>query len=175
MTVAPFDAVLDSKMSFSVIPAFLYNALRDVQDGTTTVKDELLFPCENISRLQSVFLNIEGHRFRIPLEGLYRPGLYEGVCIGNFKYPTYGYRLGAAFIDPLYLIVNLDDSELSIGQANYTTEENIEEFQRFIPGAIRADSLPGPGGKSSSKEYYLTLIVVCILSLYLLLAYFIVK
>lgn len=171
----PFKAILASASNYSTFPSQLGTSFKEILQAETAADGTLHFQCGMIERIKRVFLNFgAGHRFEVPLENLYIKSPTDGECQTRFRRgctSKHGLcKLGAGFMDPLYIVYNVDDSEISIGQANNTSKENIEKFQRFIPGAVRLD---GKSPKSNAGSIVEPSVLLTMILPFVLLVIFI--
>lgn len=84
--------------------------------------------------------NFSGVNVTVPPESLLYPGPIDGECILAIQpAPTFlNVIMGDVFLRNFYIVYDLDNNQIALGQAKYTDESDIEEIGSTIPRATYA-------------------------------------
>jgi hypothetical protein len=133
-----FKVILDSGSSHGALPANPFEKLKKILNAKEE-GNHLVFQCRNAHQIRDLTLNFSGHIFKVPFITLYRETTDN--CTSNFWKASISrdglFTLGAVFLENLYLVFDLDDREISIGQAHYTSDEDIEPVSSLVPNSLR--------------------------------------
>ncbi|CAK7906132.1 candidapepsin-9 [[Candida] anglica] len=147
----PHPALLDSGSTISFFPQRLLDQLGEALGGTySTSAGAYKVPCVNDSNV-SVQISFGGAVISVPYANLLLPiasSCYLGVLAQSedSDYILFGDNI----LTSAYLVFDLDDDTLSLAQAKYTDDEDIEVISDSIPRAVLAAGY----SSTSYMEYY---------------------
>lgn len=145
-TAGSFQGILDSGTSFTYIPdsavstiASEYGATWDSDLGAYTLSS---LPSEGIE------FNFSGATIKVPADEIWVPASELGASGDDYVFLVFPYSqasdyvlLGDSFLRSAYVVYDLDNLELSIAQASYSSSSNIKIVTDGIPGAETAPGL----------------------------------
>lgn len=146
ITSNTYTAVLDTGSTFSYFPRSLLRSLGESMNGQfSSSLGAYLVDCIDDD---SYFFSIDfsGVRINVPLTSLIQRYSYSQCFLNILEQSGSDYILfGDNVLRSAYLVFDLDDFEISIAQARYTTDEDIAVISSSVPNAIQA-----PGYSSTS-------------------------
>lgn len=132
--------LLDSGTTFAMLPNETTKAMADAY-GFTFDNDWGFF-VGNCSphNFDAFELNFSGVNVSIPAESLLAPGPADGLCILAIQSSDIlsNIILGDVFLRNLYVVYDLENNQIALGQAKYTDESDVEEIVSTIPSATSA-------------------------------------
>ncbi|EEQ39053.1 hypothetical protein CLUG_03179 [Clavispora lusitaniae ATCC 42720] len=148
-------ALLDSGTTYSYLPTSVFERFINVVNAQSSSIGLYQLSCSYNTDSASVVFNFSGAQIKVPLSDLvmtYRNRCYLTVLeqssssssSSSSSTPEYAV-LGDNFLRNAYVVYNLDDYEISLAQAKYTDEEDIEIVSSSVPSAVKA------GGYSSTS------------------------
>lgn len=146
-------ALVDTGSTLSVFPRSLLDQIGAAAKGTFSDDVKAYdVPCSG-NENASITFEFSGAIIKVPYNTLLvQMGdvCYLGITQQTSSTPYI--VLGDNFLRSAYVVFDLDDSTVSLAQANYTTHEDIENISDSIPGATKVlgFSLTRFGGTSSS-------------------------
>lgn len=146
ITSNDYTAVLDTGSTFSYFPASLLRYLGETLNGQfSSSLGAYIIDCIDDD---SYFLGIDfsGVIIKVPLTSLIQRYSYNQCFLSILEQSGSDYILfGDNVLRSTYLVFDLDDLEISMAQARYTTEEDITVISSSVPNAVQA-----PGYSSTS-------------------------
>lgn len=139
LTTAQFPALMDSGTTLIYIDPDLADAIADSLGATMSDDYELYtFECPAKDDDTQLVFDFGGFQITNPLSNYVLETDDEKVC-GLGVVPSYSNILGDEFLASAYVVFDLENLELSIGQANLNPgPEDIEPIISTVPGAQKA-------------------------------------
>lgn len=137
ITSNTYSALLDSGSTLSYFPVALIRRLGETLGGSysSTIGAYVINCFDDDSVTFTIDFN--GATVAVPLPNLVMR--YGSTCILGVLPQSSSYILfGDNVLRSAYLVYNLDDYEISIAQAKYTKDEDIEVISDSVPSAVRA-------------------------------------
>lgn len=132
-----YTALLDSGSTLSYFPTSLFEKFGEVLGGSYSSSSQAYeIDCIDNESVQVIF-NFSGNEIKVPLTNLTLSSgrtCYLGVLNQQSDYIL----LGDNALRSMYLVYDLDDYEISVAQAKYTTDEDIKIISSSVPGATNA-------------------------------------
>jgi yapsin 1/2 len=157
LTNGSFIGLLDSGTTAVYLPTYLYNQINSLFNLTNGGFQYPVTPCNGY--YGEINFYFSGVPIRIPLNDLLIPLTSFGVqetgtpmCIsgildaGNTTEAT----LGDVFLRSAYVVYDLDNYEISLGQAKYTNSSRIVPIVSGVPGAKPATDYMAPNSSCSA-------------------------
>ena len=156
-----YTAVLDTGSTYSYFPRSLLTSLGESLNGQfSSSLGAYIVDCIDDDDDSYVAIDFSGFKINVPLRSLIQRYSYNQCFLSVLQQSGSDYILfGDNVLRSAYLVYDLDDFEISIAQARYTTEEDISVISSSVPNAIQAPgysstSLPssadGSGGSDST-------------------------
>lgn len=145
ITPHDYSAVLDTGSTFSYFPASLLRSLGEALNGRfSSALGGYIIDC--IDDSYTFIINFSGVTINVPLTSLIQRYSNNQCFLSILEQSGTDYILfGDNVLRSTYLVFDLDDLEISMAQARYTTEESISVISSTVPYAVRA-----PGYSSTS-------------------------
>lgn len=153
VTSNDYTAVLDTGSTFSYFPSSLLDSLGEILNGQYS-SSLGAYTVECIDD-DSYNLTIEfsGVRINVPLTSLIQRYSSNQCFLSVLQQSGSDYILfGDNVLRSAYLVYDLDDFEISIAQARYTTEEDISIISDSVPNAMQAPGYSSTALPSSINE-----------------------
>lgn len=137
VTSNTYSALLDSGSTLSYFPVALIKRLGETLGGSYSSNiGAYVINCFDDDSV-TFTIDFNGAKVAVPLPNLVMK--YGGTCLLGVLPQTSSYILfGDNVLRSAYLVYNLDDYEISIAQAKYTKDEDIEVISDSVPSAVRA-------------------------------------
>lgn len=138
-------ALLDSGTTLSYLPTAILNALTQSLRATFSKAEGFYkVSCDYNTNSAFVVFNFSGAEIKVPLSDLILSygsrqcflGVLEQSSDASVDYPYA--ILGDNFIRNAYIVYDLEDYEISLAQANYSSDEDIEVVSDSVPRASKA-------------------------------------
>lgn len=133
-----YSANLDTGSTLSYFPQSLLNRLISSLGGSSgSTQGYTVVSCPSSS--QTMEINFSGRIISVPLtELILRSG--SSCLLGVLPQPpsTQYILFGDNVLRSMYVVFNLDDLEISIAQARYTTDTEVEDIIDTVPSAVSA-------------------------------------
>lgn len=148
-----YPVLLDSGTSFGILPNRTVKAMADAYGYTWNDVDAFYEGDCNVFDFDGLELGFSGVNMFFPADSLIAPytSYDDSVCalaIQTSDNPA-NFILGDVFLRSLYVVYDLENNQIAIGQAKFTEESDIEEIVSTIPSASSAPYY-------SSTQYILT-------------------
>lgn len=135
-----YSANLDTGSTLSYFPKSLLNSLVSaLGGGSGTSQGYTVVKCPSSNQFMSI--NFSGRVVQVPLTDLVLS--YRGTCLlgvieqsSSSSYILFGDNV----LRSMYVVFDLDDLEISIAQASYSKNSNIEAIGKSVPSAVPAAS-----------------------------------
>lgn len=143
ITSSHFAALLDSGTTLTYLPTSILSGLVSLLSATLSSSGYYIVSCNYNSNSIYMTFNFSGIVIKVPFSDLIlRSGntCYLGI-LSQAADATTGYLyaiLGDNFLRNAYIVYNLDDYEISMAQAEYTDDEDIEIVLSSVPLAVDA-------------------------------------
>lgn len=153
------SAVLDSGTTLQALP---YNIVEQLAynlggSGETDSYGYFIVPC-NYGSDDHITYTFGTKNINVPVEAVVSSD-GNGNCALAIE-PTNGLTiLGDTFLINAYVVYDLEDREIAIAQAKYTSTENIQPVISSIPGAVRAAAVAAPSVAASATGGFVTSII----------------
>lgn len=137
ITSNTYSALLDSGSTLSYFPSSLLERFGETLGGTySSTLGAYLVQCFDDDSV-TVSIDFMGARIEVPLPNLivnYGSRCFLGVLPQSDSYILFGDNV----LRSMYLVYDLEDYEISVAQAKYTDDEDIEVISSAVPNAMRA-------------------------------------
>ncbi|CUM45783.1 unnamed protein product [Debaryomyces fabryi] len=146
ITSNDYTAVLDTGSTFSYFPTSLLSSLGETLNGqfSSSLGAYIVDCIDNNSYFFSI--DFSGVRIDVPLTSLIQRYSYNQCFLSILEQSNSDYILfGDNVLRSAYLVIDLDDLEISMAQVRHTTEEDVAVISSSVPNAVRA-----PGYSSTS-------------------------
>lgn len=138
-------ALLDSGTTFTYLPSSILSSFTKSLSATYVSSYGMyLVSCDyNKDSLYAIF-DFSGVEIKVPLSDMivkYRTSCYLGVLEQTSSSSSLSVLyaiLGDNFLRNAYIVYDLEDYEISLAQANYTDDEDIEVVTLSVPLAVKA-------------------------------------
>ncbi len=153
------SAVLDSGTTLQALP---YNIVEQLAynlggSGETDSYGYFIVPC-NYGSDDHITYTFGTKNINVPVEAVVSSD-GNGNCALAIQ-PTNGLTiLGDTFLINAYVVYDLEDHEIAIAQAEYTSTENIQPVISSIPGAVRAAAVAAPSVAASATGGFVTSLI----------------
>lgn len=155
-------ALLDSGTTYTYLPSWALDNLASSMSGSYSLSMGLYqVSCDYSSDDAYAVFDFSGARIKVPLSDLvvsysrscYLTILEQSLTIGGVEYAV----LGDNFLRSAYVVYDLEDYQISLAQASYSSEEDIDVILSSVPLAVSADyysstSLSGSTGTSEVSK-----------------------
>ncbi|CUM64827.1 uncharacterized protein PRCAT00002442001 [Priceomyces carsonii] len=132
-----YRALLDSGSTLTYFPPTLLYQIGSMLNGIWDLSMVTYrVNCTHDSNVAFVF-NFSGKTIRVPLSNLLIRSLEDYCYLGIIESSEY-LIFGDNFLRSAYIVYDLEDEEVSLAQAKYTDDEDIEIITSSIPGVTRA-------------------------------------
>jgi candidapepsin len=147
-----YSANLDTGSTLSYFPSSLLNSLVSaLGGGSGTSQGYTIVKCPTSNQFMSI--NFSGRVVRVPLSDLVLR--YGGTCLlgvieqsSSSPYILFGDNV----LRSMYVVFDLDDLQISIAQASYSKNTNIEAIGKSVPSAVLAASYSNTQISSGATE-----------------------
>ena len=140
ITTTKFAALLDSGTTLTILPTSLMDlvvdALKASYDSSVGYYE---IECDSTSDQNMVF-DFGGFHISVPLSDFVIDSS-SGKCYLGFQGASQSFViLGDVFLSNAYAVFDIDNYEISLGQANYNGGSNVQEvsFGSAVPNAVKA-------------------------------------
>lgn len=161
VTSRSYSAVLDTGSTLSYLPSALFTRVGEALGGSySSAIGAYLLPCTSSSNIK-LTLNIGGMDIDVPLTDLLLRGSSSSssVCYLGILEQLLSSRymlLGDNILRHAYVVYDLEDLEISVGQVVFTDDEDIEVITSTVPGAVRAADFSSTSVSPGETETSLT-------------------
>lgn len=125
---------INALYSLSSLPGATVRSIANKLNATYTSTNAHRVKCE-VDSAYELILDFNGKQIRVPISSLIREG-DDGYCyLGLIESDVV--VLGDNILKHIYMVINLEDDEISIAQASYSEEEKIEIVSDLVPNATR--------------------------------------
>lgn len=143
VTSSHIPALLDSGTTFTYLPTSILSAFVSLMSGSYSLSAGLYrVSCNYDSSSLYAIFNFSGAEIKVPLSDLivtYSSQCYLGVLEQSSTAGGYEYAvLGDNFLRNAYLVYDLEDYQVSLAQAKYTDDEDVEVVTSSVPLAVSA-------------------------------------
>ncbi|CUM49759.1 unnamed protein product [Debaryomyces tyrocola] len=154
-----YTAVLDTGSTYSYFPRPLLSSLGGSLNGQfSSSLGAYIVDCIDNDDSNYISIDFSGVKLNVPLTSLIQRYSYNQCFLSVLQQSGSNYILfGDNVLRSAYLVYDLDDFEISIAQARYTSEEDISVISSSVPNAIQAPdysstSLPSSVEGSGSSD-----------------------
>lgn len=136
-----YAAFISLGTSYTYLPVHLIDALGDTMNiSYVSSLYGYGIDCPSLEESLTRFFvfDFQGHKIRVPLYQMLRTDFRGKCALSIAESSDDTITLGAAFLSAVYAVFDLDDQEVSIAQAKYTEEEDIEAIESSVPSAVKA-------------------------------------
>lgn len=141
LTIGSLDniVILDSGSTLTYLPIYLLNRIGRMLNGRwSSIMETYEVNCTSDDSYKFIF-NFSGKKIEVPLSSLLLRGPFSNCYLGiRPAYSSYG-SLGDNFLRNAYVVFDLEDKEVSLAQAKYSDDEDVEVISSTVPGAKEAD------------------------------------
>lgn len=144
VTSVSVPALLDSGTTFTYLPSSIFSSFMSTLGATYSSAAQLYrVSCDYYSLSAHAIFNFSGIQISVPFTDLIVRSsslCYLGVLEQSLSLSITYAILGDNFLRNAYVVYDLDDLEISMAQAVYTDDEDIEVVTLSVPLAVNAAS-----------------------------------
>lgn len=139
VTTTKYPALLDSGTTLTYLPSDLISSIASALGAEySRSTGYYLTDCYG-SNAGYIVYDFQGKLIRVPLSDIVLSTTSTSTCVlGLFDSGDDSIILGDSFLRSAYVVYDLDDLEISLAQARYTDEEDIDVITSTVPSASRA-------------------------------------
>ncbi|AMD18985.1 HBR084Cp [Eremothecium sinecaudum] len=141
ITASAFPATLDTGTTFMGLEESVLKIFMDAVGASWRGNiGAYVGPCLDDKFVNpTIDFNFGGLMINVPYDVFVVRGVVEGECLYNiFGVGRRASLFGDIILSSLYVVFDLEEKEISIAQAAYNEEEDIEPIITSVPGAVRA-------------------------------------
>jgi hypothetical protein len=154
MSKASYPALIYTTGPLSTLPESVYQNLGMSLNGTLNTESLYFIDCPADDDSTKVTFDFSGAKIEVPLGDLVIPNEEGDRCLlGVFPSPQV--ILGQNILRSAYVVFDIENSEVSLGQVKYSDDTKISTISESIPSAISATAT-ATATKNSTSEIVAT-------------------
>lgn len=161
VSTSSYPALLDSGTTLTYLPTSLFNRVTSLFSASYSLTyGYYQVDCDFNTNSAHLVYKFSGIEIAVPVSELIITGgrnqcflgiMEQSSLAGSTSYAV----LGGNFLRSAYVVYDLDDYTISMAQANYSSDEDIQVVESLIPDAVSASgssSTPSYGSSSSDDD-----------------------
>lgn len=161
VSTSSYPALLDSGTTLTYLPSSLFNRVTSLFSASySRTYGYYQVDCDFNTNSASLVFQFSGIQIAVPLSEFIITGGRNQCFLGIMEQSSLGSStsyavMGGNFLRSAYVVYDLDDYTISMAQANYSSDEDIQVVESLIPNALSASgssSTPSFGSSSSDDD-----------------------
>lgn len=140
LTLNEYPAIIDLSSAISSLPADVFSNLVTILSGNyDSDKEAYVVDCGLANNL-SMMLSFGGQQISVPMSEVIQ-NVDDNTCVLSVlesEEISPAVVIGHNFLRHMYVVIDLEDHQVSVAASSYSADEEIETISSAIPGAIKA-------------------------------------